>query len=68
MNYPSATLRRDPVSLNMMDDDIRIENHNGQETYVFDPYNSLNKSIGESEVQQILKTYGIDVPIYNLNL
>jgi dsRNA-specific ribonuclease len=65
MNYPPATLRREQTSL---DDDIRIENHNGQETYVFDPYNPLNKSISESEVQQILKTYGINVPIYNLNL
>ena len=65
MNYPPSTLRREHTSL---DDDIRIENHNGQETYVFDPYNPLNRSINESEVQQILKTYGINVPIYNLNL
>ena len=65
MNYPSAPLRREHTSL---DDDIRVENLNGQETYVFDPYNPLNKSISESEVQQILRTYGINVPIYNLNL
>jgi dsRNA-specific ribonuclease len=52
----------------MMDDDIRIETHNGQETCIFDPYNSLNKSITEEEVKNILKTYGINVPIYNINL
>jgi dsRNA-specific ribonuclease len=54
--------------MNTIDDDIRIENHNGKETYVFDPYNPLNKSITEEEVRTILKNYGICVPVHNINL
>ena len=49
-----------------IDDDIRIEkNQNGQDTYIFDPYNPLNKAITQTEVEQILKTYGINTPIHN---
>lgn len=56
-------------SLNFIDDDIRVEsNSNGQETYIFDPYNPLNKSITEDEIKRILKTYGIDAPIFNIKL
>lgn len=52
-----------------MDDDIRVEkNANGVETYVFDPYNPLNKQIEEADVRQILHRYGIDAPIHNLHL
>jgi len=52
-----------------IDDDIRIEkNQNDVETYIFDPYNSLNKPITENDIQQILKRYGIDVRVHNLNL
>jgi dsRNA-specific ribonuclease len=52
-----------------MDDDIRIESGlNGQETYIFDPYNPLNKSITEEDIQQILKNYGINTPIHNVKL
>jgi dsRNA-specific ribonuclease len=52
-----------------IDDDIRVEsNSNGSEIYIFDPYNSLNKSISEYDVQQILKNYGITVPITNFSL
>lgn len=54
--------------MSAIDDDIHIENLNGRDTYVFDPYNPLNKCIIEEEIQQILKNYGIDVPIYNANL
>ena len=51
------------------DDDIRIEkNENGTEIYIFDPYNSLNKLINKNEVQQILKRYGINVPVFNFEL
>jgi dsRNA-specific ribonuclease len=51
------------------DDDIRIEkNTNGTETYIFDPYNPLNKTISNNEIQTILKNYGIDVEINNINL
>ena len=52
-----------------IDDDIRIEkNQNGTETMIFDPYNPLNKSITQDEIQTILKKYGIDIPIYNIEL
>jgi dsRNA-specific ribonuclease len=52
-----------------LDDDIRIEkNANGIETYIFDPYNPLNKAIGENDILQILKNYGISVPVYNIEL
>jgi dsRNA-specific ribonuclease len=52
-----------------LDDDIIIEkNQNGVETYIFDPYNPLNKLISESEIQSILKNYGIKTPIHNINL
>jgi len=52
-----------------LDDDIIIEkNQNGVETYIFDPYNPLNKLINENEIQSILKNYGINTPIHNINL
>ena len=52
-----------------IDDDIRIEkNSNGVETYIFDPYNPLNKAITENDIQQILKNYGINVKIHNIEL
>ena len=51
------------------DDDIRIEKSaSGQDTYIFDPYNPLNKAIDEQAVQEILRNYGINVPIYNIEL
>jgi len=52
-----------------MDEDIRIEkNANGQETYIFDPFNPLNKQITEKEIEQILANYGIGVPVHNFEL
>ena len=52
-----------------LDDDIRIEkNANGIETYIFDPYNPLNKAITENDILQLLKNYGISVPVYNIEL
>jgi dsRNA-specific ribonuclease len=55
--------------MNFEDDDIRLEkNKQGIDTYIFDPYNPLNKSITETEVHQILKNYGIHVSIANFNL
>lgn len=50
------------------DDDIRIEKTNGVETYIFDPYNPLNKNISKDEIQSLLKNYGIDIQINNLTL
>ena len=55
--------------MNLQDEDIRIEkNAQGQDIYIFDPYNPLNKEITEKEIIDILKRYGIDVPITNFNL
>ena len=52
-----------------LDDDIRVEkNANGVDTYIFDPFNPLNKPISESEIYQILKNYGINAPIGNIEL
>ena len=51
------------------DNDIRvIKNQNGGETYVFDPYNPLNQLITDADIQNILRNYGIDVPINNFTL
>ena len=56
-------------TISNLDDDIRIEkNELGQEIYVFDPYNPLNKQITEADVQRILATYGITAPIHNFEL
>jgi len=55
--------------MNTSDDDIRIEKKaNGVETYVFDPYNPLNKEIPVDEIQRFLKTYGINTNIHNFQL
>ncbi len=51
------------------DDDIRIEKtESGGEIYVFDPYNPLNKEIQDSDIEAILRNYGIQVPITNATL
>jgi len=55
-------------SLLYNENDIRIENINGNEIYIFDPYNSLNKEITEADVQGILKKYGIHQKINNFQL
>ena len=48
------------------DEDIRVEkNVNGVETYVFDPYNSVNKVITDDEIKGMLSNYGINANIYN---
>jgi dsRNA-specific ribonuclease len=52
-----------------IDEDIRVEkNSQGIDTYIFDPYNPLNKQITDNEIQQILINYGINVPIHNFEL
>ena len=51
------------------DDDIRLEKSaNGNDIYIFDPYNPLNKEITKKDVEIILSNYGINVPIHNFNL
>lgn len=57
------------VKPQQMDDDIRIEkNARGQDTYVFDPYNPVNKQISQTDIENILKRYGVHVPITNIVL
>lgn len=52
-----------------VDDDIRIEkNQFGVDTYIFDPYNPLNKEITDNDIQQILLSYGITAKIHNFTL
>jgi dsRNA-specific ribonuclease len=52
-----------------LDDDIRVERgENGQELFIFDPYNNLNHVITKEEIEELLKNYGIDVPIHNVKL
>ena len=51
------------------DDDVTLKkNENGNDVYLFDPYNPLNKLITDTEIKTILKTYGVDTTIYNYNL
>lgn len=52
-----------------MDEDIRIvKNQQGIDVYVFEPYNSINCLITKEEIEKILSTYGITMPIYNYEL
>ena len=52
-----------------IDDDIRIEkNSSGIETYVFDPYNPLNKLIPKEQIEIILRKYGVNSSIHNYEL
>ena len=52
-----------------LDDDIVIKkNQNGIDTYIFDPFNPLNILISENEIRTLLKKYGINSPIHNINL
>ena len=51
------------------DDDIHIEkNQFGVDVYVFDPYNNQNILITKSNIQTILNSYGINIPIQNFEL
>lgn len=48
--------------------DIRMDQINGSEIYILDPYNNVNVEIIETEVNAILKQYGIPCPLYNMAL
>lgn len=50
------------------DDDVVCEKINGSETYVFDPYNPLNKEITAAEVQHLLAKYHVFTPIHHFVL
>jgi dsRNA-specific ribonuclease len=65
----SATSTSTSTSTAMIEDDVRVvKNEDGVETLVFDPYNPLNQLITVDEIQTILKTYGVDAPIFNFEL
>ena len=52
-----------------MDEDIRIEKNNqGIDTYIFDPYNPLNKVITKNEIQNIMKKYNVPYEPHNIKL
>jgi dsRNA-specific ribonuclease len=51
------------------DDDFHVvKNEYGKETYVFDPYNPVNKEIQIADVEAILREYGIVLPVTNIKL
>lgn len=51
------------------DEDIIVQkNSEGEETYVFDPYNPLNNLITDAEIKQVLMRYGVNSDIHNYNL
>lgn len=55
--------------LSTNDNDIHVEkNANGLEMFVFDPYNPLNNEITQEGIQTILNTFGVTMPIYNIEL
>lgn len=56
--------------MNRNDDDDMITQKtvDGKEITIFDPYNSLNKLIEKEDVEAILRTYGINDPIHNIEL
>ncbi len=58
------------ISLLNNDEDIRIEtNSNGEEQYIFDPFNPLNKEIKTENIKEILNNYGLNnIEIYNFEL
>lgn len=50
-------------------DDIKIDRgENGEDIFIFDPYNPLNKRITKEEIETILSKYGITIPIHNIKL
>ena len=62
-------MKSNEENVRINDEDIRIEkNEFGQDVFVFDPYNPLNKPISTESIQSILKRYGIDAPIHNAEL
>lgn len=55
--------------LNYLVEDIRVEKTaNGEDKYVFDPYNANNVELTEKDVMKILSSYGIQTPINNFQL
>ena len=54
---------------NNTEEDIRVEKDiNGQDKYIFDPFNPLNIEITETDILNVLHKYGINYKIHNFNL
>lgn len=53
------------VSLSHREMDIVQKVTNGEQAFIFDPYNPLNIQISIDEIETILSTYGVKMPIYN---
>ncbi len=57
------------TSYPVFSDDIRVDTgENGEDIFIFDPYNPLNKLITKEEIESILSKYGITMPIHNIKL
>ena len=50
------------------DDDFILDKNTGVESYIFDPYNSLNYEIQSKDIESILKNYGLNMSIHNFTL
>lgn len=65
----AANRNNNSVRIFNSDDDVRIEkNEKGEDVYILDPYNPLNKEIQKEDVERILRAYGIDNPVTNMTL
>ena len=69
VSYTNTNTNTNNTTSVQLDDDIRLEKTpNGQEIYVFDPYNPLNVQITPEEIEGILSKYGINIKINNFEL
>ena len=74
MNLYDSTNSFLPVGIqgkqkSMCEDDIRVvHSESGGDTYLYDPFNSLNVLISTSEIQTLLQRYGVNAPIHNFEL
>ena len=51
---------------NNTEEDIRVEKDiNGEDKYIFDPFNPLNIEITETDILNVLHKYGIIYKIHN---
>jgi dsRNA-specific ribonuclease len=47
------------------DDDMVMDKAGGADSYIFDPYNSVNKEITQEDVQAFLAKYNVHTPIHH---
>ena len=50
------------------DDDMVMDKAGGADSYIFDPYNSVNKEITQEDVQAFLAKYNVHTPIHHFVL